>query len=123
MRIIFVICILNFLSTTILIGQWEIIHQNKWDYFTSLDLVNDSIGYATANGGQIIKTTDGGKTWENFVKLGNPVCFGLGNGDQWMGIEEPPQQGGSGTRAAHHEHEWITRGDICRTVSWILHRL
>ena len=50
-------------------AQWEIIHQNKWEYFTSLDMVNDSLGFVTANDGQIIRTNDGGKTWKNHVKL------------------------------------------------------
>ncbi len=51
------------------LSQWEIIHQNKWQYFTSLDLINDSLGFATANDGQIIETRDGGNTWVNSIKL------------------------------------------------------
>ena len=52
-----------------LVAQWEIVHKNKWEYFTSLDLVNDTLGFATANDGQIVKTNDGGQTW---AELQNP---------------------------------------------------
>ena len=52
-----------------LTAQWEIIHKNKWEYFTSLKLYDDSLGFASANNGQIIKTTDGGLSWDNHIRL------------------------------------------------------
>ncbi|MFC2084311.1 WD40/YVTN/BNR-like repeat-containing protein [Bacteroidota bacterium] len=62
---LFIIFTIFFITLSDLHAQWEIVHRDKWDYFTSVKFVNKSLGFATANGGQIIKTTDGGKTWEN----------------------------------------------------------
>ena len=63
------IIVLLFLIPIYISAQWEIVHQNKWGYFTSLDLVNDTLGFITTDKGYILRTTDKGLNWHEFNKL------------------------------------------------------
>ncbi|MFC2084310.1 YCF48-related protein [Bacteroidota bacterium] len=59
------VVIIFFITFCNLQAQWKIIHKDKWDYLSSVEFVNNNIGFVIANDFQIIKTSDGGKTWEN----------------------------------------------------------
>ena len=54
-------------------AQWEIIHHNNWEGFSSMVALNDSLGLASTRDGQIIKTIDCGRTWEKNLKF-NDNC-------------------------------------------------
>jgi hypothetical protein len=50
-------------------AQWEIINQYDWGYMTSMDLVNETLGFITTDEGYILRTIDGGLNWEVFNRL------------------------------------------------------
>ncbi len=46
-------------------NEWSVLYDDTNKYLNSVDFINENIGYAVGNNGLILKTTDGGKNWEN----------------------------------------------------------
>lgn len=79
----FKIIVIVSILTTPVYSQWSELQSNSSSDFNNLELLNSLTGWISGNSGLIIKTTDGGNSWQPFQYNSNyrmhSVCFADAN--------------------------------------------
>src|SRR5579863_5006310 len=62
-------------STNVPANNWQLLATLPGTVIHDLTFVSSAVGYAAAEGGQVWKTSNGGKTWTEVLNLGYPYYF------------------------------------------------